>query len=305
MERWVPWAHPNPNSMTCCPRSQRWVLWWPHPNPNRPTYFTVAARAAASEGTLVLCPAEAPAGRRPLQKVAPLCLLCLPGCNRVCTPGCNRAHPRLQPRATCVSLLRGRGPCRRRCGRRGGRAASRCAWRRGAARRARSRRTGRARGCTGGRAPVRVRVEWERCGSTGSEGGGGVAPPGGVVARRGITRAPSASHPHPSLTAAPRLYRQDRVERYVDCRDDDHGAARAREALDLVGRLDLRLLELEREQVHAGHGHAWPCPARGHAPSRSLPLWPPLCLQVQAPCRKSTRSLPRSRDIRGRAGRPQ
>ena len=132
--------------------------------------------------------------------------------------------------------------------------------------------------------------ERERCGSTGSEGGGGVAPPGGVVARRGITRAPSASHPHPSLTAAPRLYRQDRVERYVDCRDDDHGAARAREALDLVGRLDLRLLELEREQVHAGHGHAWPSPARGHAPR-------PLAAAVAATLSAGPGSLPQKREV--------
>ena len=71
-------------------------------------------------------------------------------------------------------------------------------------------------------------------------------------------RQPAArsGHPRPSLTAAPRLYSQDRVQRDVDRRDDDDRAARAREAVGHVRRLDVRLLELEREQVHGRHGHA-------------------------------------------------
>ena len=103
--------------------------------------------------------------------------------------------------------------------------------------------------------------EW--LGSRGSEGGSGTRR--AVGWSPGATHASSMSHPNPSLTATLHLYEQDRMQRNVDRGDDDYRATRAREALDLVRRLDLRLLELEREQVHAGHGHV---PAQQGRPGR-------------------------------------
>ena len=107
------------------------------------------------------------------------------------------------------------------------------------------------------------RDAWEWRGSRGSEGGSG--PRRAVGRSPGATHISSMSHLNPSLTAALHLYGQDRMQRNVDRGDDDYRATRAREALDLVRRLNLRLLELEREQVHAGRGHV---PAQQGRPGR-------------------------------------
>ena len=110
----------------------------------------------------------------------------------------------------------------------------------------------------------RTRLQpWEWLGSRGSEGGSGTRR--AVGWSPGATHGSSMSYPNPSLTATLHLYEQDRMQRNVDRGDDDYRATRAREALDLVRRLDLRLLELEREQVHAGHGHV---PAQQGRPGR-------------------------------------
>ena len=107
------------------------------------------------------------------------------------------------------------------------------------------------------------RDAWEWRGSRGSEGGSG--PRRAVGRSPGATHISSMSHLNPCLTAALHLYGQDRMQRNVDRGDDDYRATRAREALDLVRRLNLRLLELEREQVHAGRGHV---PAQQGRPGR-------------------------------------